>query len=105
MGTSERNEDWFFSGYRMTSLIGFLIRWQIISRRHPRAGRIYFWAFLLTPVFFVLAVIAAYYYDQSGQNQLQLAFYALVALGILGVILIFLIEVYAFLSFVKRIFR
>ena len=65
----------------------------------------YFWAFLLTPVFFVLAVIAAYYYDQSGQNQLQLAFYALVALGILGVILIILIEVYAFLSFVKRIFR
>ena len=87
------------------NIIEFLIRWKIISRNHKRLGKIYFWSFFLAPLFFILGIIFAYLGNNSSPNQhiFLLAFYVCIGLGVFFVILIILIEIYVFLSWLKHL--
>lgn len=88
----------------MVGFLNFLIRWRIISKKHPRLGSIYFWSFLLIPASLILAIASALLYDQSNQQQYLILFYICIAIFIISIVSIFLIEMYIFLSWLKRIF-
>ena len=87
------------------NIIEFLIRWKIISRNHKRLGKFYFWSFFLAPLFFISGIVLAYLVNNPSSNQhnFLLAFYLCIGLGVFFVILIILIEIYAFLSWLKHL--
>lgn len=78
----------------------------MISRNHKTLGKWYFWSYFLAPLFFIFGIILAVLAENPGpnHNNFLLGFYICVGLGIFFAILIVLIEIYAFLAWIKRIF-
>lgn len=87
------------------NLFSFLIRWKIISRNHKILGKWYFRSIFLASSFFLLAIGFAIVADKPNENQQYFlnGFYLCLVLGLVFVSLIILIEVYAFLAWLKRL--
>ena len=87
------------------NLINFLIRWKVISRNHKTLGKWYFRSFILAPLFFILGIVLAVLADKPGSNQENylIGFYVCIVLGLFFVLIMIFIEIYAFLSWLKRL--